>query len=66
MSWARAGGVWGGFDGRGLEELSAAPGGWVRAIGFGFAAQEVAEVPVEPTDQPLDLIVTEREIIPIP
>jgi 5-formyltetrahydrofolate cyclo-ligase len=30
------------------------------AIGFGFAAQEVAAVPVEPTDQRLDAILTER------
>jgi 5-formyltetrahydrofolate cyclo-ligase len=29
------------------------------AIGFAFAAQEVPEVPTEPTDERLDLIVTE-------
>ena len=31
----------------------------VLAIGFAYAAQECAEVPTEPTDQPLDLIITE-------
>ena len=29
------------------------------AVGFAYAAQEVDEVPTEPTDQPLDAIVTE-------
>jgi 5-formyltetrahydrofolate cyclo-ligase len=33
------------------------------AIGFAFAAQEVPEVPTEPTDERLDLIVTEAEVI---
>lgn len=33
------------------------------AIGFAFSAQEVAEVPIEPTDQRLDLIVTEAGVI---
>lgn len=37
--------------------------GPVTAIGFAYAAQEVDEVPNEPTDQPLDLIVTEAEVI---
>ena len=31
----------------------------VTAVGFAFAAQEVPEVPVEPTDQRLDAILTE-------
>jgi 5-formyltetrahydrofolate cyclo-ligase len=31
------------------------------AVGFGFAVQEVAAVPREPFDEPLDWIVTERE-----
>ncbi len=31
----------------------------VLAIGFAYAAQECAEVPTEPTDQRLDLIITE-------
>ena len=50
-------GYGGGFYDRTLEGLRA-----MRprlAIGFAFAAQEVAEVPVEATDQPLDIIVTE-------
>ena len=34
-----------------------------RAIGLAFAAQEVEEVPAGPTDLPLDLIVTEGEVI---
>jgi 5-formyltetrahydrofolate cyclo-ligase len=33
------------------------------AIGFAFAAQEVPEVPTEPTDERLDLIVTEAGVI---
>ena len=35
----------------------------VVAVGLAFAAQEVAEVPVEAGDQALDRIVTEREVI---
>lgn len=35
----------------------------VLAVGLAFAAQEVDEVPVEPGDQPLDRIVTEREVV---
>jgi 5-formyltetrahydrofolate cyclo-ligase len=37
--------------------------GPVKAIGFAFAAQEIDRVPTEATDQPLDLIVTERGIV---
>ena len=51
-------GYGGGFYDRTLERLRAA--GPTTAIGFAFGAQELPEVPVEPTDQPLDLIVTER------
>jgi 5-formyltetrahydrofolate cyclo-ligase len=54
-------GYGGGFYDRTLEGLRAA--GPVIAIGFAFAAQEVAAVPVEPTDQRLDLIVTETGTI---
>jgi 5-formyltetrahydrofolate cyclo-ligase len=35
----------------------------VTAIGIGFAAQEVAEVPTTPRDGRLDLMLTEREVI---
>ena len=51
-------GYGGGFYDRTLERLRAA--GPTTAIGFAFAAQELPEVPIEPTDQPLDLIVTEQ------
>lgn len=54
-------GYGGGFYDRTLEALRAK--GPVVAIGFAFAAQEVAEVPIEATDQRLDLIVTERGVI---
>ncbi|MBV7409115.1 5-formyltetrahydrofolate cyclo-ligase [Maritimibacter sp. DP1N21-5] len=33
------------------------------AIGYAYGAQEVASVPLEPTDQPLDMIVTEAGIL---
>jgi 5-formyltetrahydrofolate cyclo-ligase len=35
----------------------------VTAIGIAFAAQEVDEVPTTPRDAPLDLVLTERELI---
>ncbi|MCD1625509.1 MAG: 5-formyltetrahydrofolate cyclo-ligase [Paracoccaceae bacterium] len=54
-------GYGGGFYDRTLEALRAR--GAVLAVGFAFAAQEAGELPLEPTDQPLDLIVTEREVI---
>ncbi|WP_413869230.1 5-formyltetrahydrofolate cyclo-ligase [Albidovulum sp.] len=54
-------GYGGGFYDRTLEGLRTL--GPVTAIGYAYGAQEMAEVPVEPTDQPLDLIVTEREVI---
>ena len=50
-------GYGGGFYDRTLARLRAA--GPVRAIGFAYAAQEMDLAP-EPTDEPLDLIVTER------
>ncbi len=50
-------GYGGSFYDRTLEGLRA--NGPVTAIGFAFAAQEVGEVPIEPTDQRLDIIVTE-------
>lgn len=54
-------GYGGGFYDRTLERLRAK--GPVIAIGFAWAAQEVEAVPVEATDQPLDLIVTEGGVI---
>ncbi len=50
-------GYGGGFYDRTLAKLRAV--GHVLAIGVGYAAQEVPAVPREPTDQPLDWIVTE-------
>ncbi len=54
-------GYGGGFYDRTLQGLRAR--GPVLAVGFAFAAQEMAAVPQEATDQPLDLIVTERGVI---
>ncbi|MEM1300800.1 MAG: 5-formyltetrahydrofolate cyclo-ligase, partial [Pseudomonadota bacterium] len=54
-------GYGGGFYDRTLEGLRAR--GRVTAMGLAFAAQEVEEVPIEPTDQRLDAILTERGII---
>ena len=56
-------GYGGGFYDRTLEELRV--NGSVLAIGFAFDAQEDPEIPLEPTDQPLDMIVTESKIIDI-
>lgn len=54
-------GYGGGFYDRTLQGLRA--GGGALAIGFAWAAQEADGLPLEPTDQPLDMIVTEREVI---
>ena len=54
-------GYGGGFYDRSLEGLRAS--GPVLAIGFAWSAQEAENLPLEPTDQPLDLIVTERAVI---
>ncbi len=51
-------GYGGGFYDRTLELLRAKRP--TLAIGFAFAAQELAEVPIEPTDQRLDAILTEN------
>jgi 5-formyltetrahydrofolate cyclo-ligase len=54
-------GYGGGFYDRTLELLrSLYP---VLAVGFAFAAQEAENLPLERTDQPLDLIVTEQGIL---
>ena len=54
-------GYGGGFYDRTLQGLRAA--GPVMAIGFAFAGQQADDLPLEPTDQPLDMIVTERGVI---
>jgi 5-formyltetrahydrofolate cyclo-ligase len=51
-------GYGGGFYDRTLEGLRAR--GPVLALGYAFAAQEIAAVPAEPTDQRLDALVTEE------
>jgi len=51
-------GYGGGFYDRTLEGLRAKRP--TLAVGFAFAAQEVEEVPIEPTDQRLDAVVTEE------
>lgn len=64
LAFDRAGGrlgYGGGFYDRTLERLRAtAPR---LAIGFAYAAQETRDLPTEPTDQPLDMIVTEAGVI---
>jgi len=52
-------GYGGGFYDRTLAGLRAVRP--IRAIGFAYSAQEMSVVPREPTDQPLDAVVTERE-----
>lgn len=67
LAWDRQGyrlGYGGGFYDRTLEMLRARRP--TLAVGFAFAAQEVAEVPREPTDQPLDWIVTDVETLRLP
>lgn len=54
-------GYGGGFYDRTLEQLRARRA--TLAIGFAFGAQAAEDLPLEPTDQPLDMIVTEAEII---
>lgn len=64
VAWDRRGfrlGYGGGFYDRTLEGLRAKRP--TIAIGFAFAAQELPEVPVEPVDQPLDALVTEKGVI---
>lgn len=53
-------GYGGGFYDRTLEGLRAKRP--TVAIGYAFAAQEASDLPLEPTDQPLDMIVTEAGI----
>ncbi|MFP7571199.1 5-formyltetrahydrofolate cyclo-ligase [Marivita sp. S2033] len=67
VAFSRTGGrlgYGGGFYDRTLERLRAERP--MLAIGFAYAAQEDRDLPLETTDQKLDLIVTEREVIEIP
>jgi 5-formyltetrahydrofolate cyclo-ligase len=57
-------GYGGGFYDRTLAGLRAK--GPTLAIGFAFAAQEVAEVPIDATDQKLDFMVTEKGVVRFP
>lgn len=64
VAYTRAGGrlgYGGGFYDRTLEKLRAQQP--TMGIGFAYQAQEDPDLPLEPTDQPLDLIVTEQGII---
>ena len=56
-------GYGGGFYDRTLSDLRRA--GQVTAIGLAWGAQELPLIPVEPTDEPLDVIVTDRGVIAI-
>lgn len=64
LAWDRRGyrlGYGGGFYDRTLEALRAR--GPRLAIGFAFAAQEVEAVPIDATDQRLDMVVTEQGVV---
>lgn len=66
VAFSRAGGrlgYGGGFYDRTLEQLRRARG--TLAIGFAYAEQELPDLPLEATDQPLDLIVTQNGVIEI-
>lgn len=54
-------GYGGGFYDRTLEGLRAQKP--TLAIGFAYAAQEASDLPLEPTDQTLDMIVTEAGVL---
>ncbi|MFA3918136.1 5-formyltetrahydrofolate cyclo-ligase [Ruegeria hyattellae] len=54
-------GYGGGFYDRTLEGLRAKRA--TLAIGFAFDAQEADGLPLEPTDQPLDMLVTESRVL---
>lgn len=64
VAFTRAGGrlgYGGGFYDRTLEKLRAQQS--TLTIGFAYGAQQADDLPLETTDQRLDMIVTEREII---
>ena len=54
-------GYGGGFYDRTLEMLRAKRP--TMAIGFAYTGQEAGDLPLEPTDQPLDMIVTETGVL---
>lgn len=54
-------GYGGGFYDRTLEGLRRR--GSVLAVGFAYAGQQVDELPVEATDQPMDAVVTENGVL---
>lgn len=54
-------GYGGGFYDRTLERLRSA--GPTLAIGFAYEAQQADDLPLEPTDQPLDMLVTEHRVL---
>jgi len=54
-------GYGGGFYDRTLEMLRAERP--TMAIGFAYTGQEAGDLPLEPTDQPLDMIVTETGVL---
>lgn len=56
-------GYGGGFYDRTLEQLRCKKP--TLAIGFAYDAQEAPTLPIEPTDQPLDLIVTQTGVISV-
>ena len=66
VAFSRTGGrlgYGGGFYDRTLEQLRAKRA--KLAIGFAYSAQEDANIPLEPVDQPLNLIVTENGVIEV-
>lgn len=65
VAFDRAGGrlgYGGGFYDRTLEQLRTNQPETL-AIGFAYSAQEADNLPLEPTDQPLDMVVTEAGIV---
>ena len=54
-------GYGGGFYDRSLDQLRRQKR--TIAVGFAYSSQEVEKVPIERTDQQLDMVVTENEII---
>ena len=54
-------GYGGGFYDRSLEVLRAKRP--TLAVGFAYAAQQLSAVPIEPTDQRLDAVVTEAGLV---